>query len=211
MTTTPRAPTGSEPVTTGGPPARPGATRPTTGRACTSTTPFDVLLAMFPRLGVGPDDRAARHRVRLRARGPPRRRRSGATVAGIDAADATDRDRPRPHARGRPPRRLDVRAALGRRDRSTSRSRSTGSGVAARTRSARRTGCCDRADGSASASGARVRRSTSASSSASSRVHAPDAHRGSMRRLNDISVPGVAETMLTAAGSRSSNAARASR
>ena len=31
-------------------------------------------------------------------------------------------------------------------------------------------------------------------------VHAPDAHRSSMRQLNDISVPGVAETMLTAAG-----------
>jgi SAM-dependent methyltransferase len=31
-------------------------------------------------------------------------------------------------------------------------------------------------------------------------VHAPDAHRTSMRRLNDISVPGVAETMVTAAG-----------
>ncbi len=31
-------------------------------------------------------------------------------------------------------------------------------------------------------------------------VHAPDAHRGSMRRLNDISVPGVAEEMLRATG-----------
>jgi SAM-dependent methyltransferase len=31
-------------------------------------------------------------------------------------------------------------------------------------------------------------------------VHAPDAHRGSMRRLNDISVPGVAEEMLAASG-----------
>ena len=31
-------------------------------------------------------------------------------------------------------------------------------------------------------------------------VHAPDAHRTSMRRLNDISVPGVAESMVTAAG-----------
>jgi SAM-dependent methyltransferase len=31
-------------------------------------------------------------------------------------------------------------------------------------------------------------------------VHAPEAHRGSMRRLNDISTPGVAEAMLTASG-----------
>ena len=31
-------------------------------------------------------------------------------------------------------------------------------------------------------------------------IHAPDAHRGSMRRLNDISVPGVAESMLEASG-----------
>lgn len=31
-------------------------------------------------------------------------------------------------------------------------------------------------------------------------VEAPDAHRGSMRRLNDISVPGVAEKMLEASG-----------
>lgn len=31
-------------------------------------------------------------------------------------------------------------------------------------------------------------------------VHAPDAHRGSMRKLNDISVPGIAESMLTASG-----------
>jgi SAM-dependent methyltransferase len=31
-------------------------------------------------------------------------------------------------------------------------------------------------------------------------VHAPDAHRGSMRKLNDISVPGVAEDMLGASG-----------
>jgi SAM-dependent methyltransferase len=31
-------------------------------------------------------------------------------------------------------------------------------------------------------------------------VHAPDAHRDSMRRLNDIAVPGVAEDMLTASG-----------
>jgi ubiquinone/menaquinone biosynthesis C-methylase UbiE len=31
-------------------------------------------------------------------------------------------------------------------------------------------------------------------------VHAPDAHRGSMRQLNDISRPGVAEEMLTASG-----------
>lgn len=31
-------------------------------------------------------------------------------------------------------------------------------------------------------------------------VHAPDEHRGSMRRLNDISSPGVAEEMLTATG-----------
>jgi SAM-dependent methyltransferase len=31
-------------------------------------------------------------------------------------------------------------------------------------------------------------------------MHAPDVHRGSMRRLNDISVPGVAEEMLAASG-----------
>ena len=31
-------------------------------------------------------------------------------------------------------------------------------------------------------------------------IHAPDAHRNGMRRLNDIATPGVAEEMLTAAG-----------
>ena len=31
-------------------------------------------------------------------------------------------------------------------------------------------------------------------------VHAPEQHRGSMRRLNDIAVPGIAEEMLEASG-----------
>ena len=121
---------------------------------------IDVMTAMFDRLGVGPDTDAARRRLRFRARARLATR-TGATVAGIDAAEPLVADRPRPHPDGRPPGRLDVRAALAPTRRSTPPSRSTGSGAAARRRSSRRTGCSGPAACSASASGARGRRSTS--------------------------------------------------
>ena len=143
-----------------------GHAGPPTGRASASTTSLDVLdrHATAPRRG--PGHGAARHRLRLRPRRPPRRA-TGATVAGIDASAELIADRP-----GSTPAPTSASARCsscrGRTARSTPRSRSTASGAAAKQRWPRRSGCCGPAAGSASASGARARRSTSAPCSRSS-------------------------------------------
>jgi SAM-dependent methyltransferase len=158
----------------------------------------DVLLAMFPRLGVGPDtevlDIACGSGLAVRlAHG------AGATVAGIDASEALIAV-----ACGRTPE-ADLRVgsmdelpwADGAFDVAISVNGIWG-------------GCED-----ALAEAHRVLRPGGRIGLSFwgtgppldireffrvFAVHAPDPHRSSMRRLNDISVPGVAETMVTAAG-----------
>ena len=160
---------------------------------------FDVLLAMFPRLGVGPDtellDIACGSGLAVRLAGG-----MGATVAGIDAADALIAVARAAYAGRRPPPRIDVRAALGRR---IVRRRDLGQrdlgwlrGSARR----RRSGCCDREDGSVSASGARARRSTSVSSSACSRSTRPTRTAPRCADSTTSACPASPSTMVTAAG-----------
>jgi SAM-dependent methyltransferase len=158
----------------------------------------DVLLAMFPRLGVGPDtavlDIACGSGLVVRlAHG------AGATVAGIDAADAliaVARART-PEADLRVGSMYDLPWADGSFDVAISVNGIWG-------------GCED-----ALAEAFRVLRPGGRLGISFwgkgppldirdffrvFALHAPDAHRTSMRRLNDISVPGVAETMVAAAG-----------
>jgi SAM-dependent methyltransferase len=159
---------------------------------------FDVLLALFPRLGIGPGlallDIACGSGLAVRLADA-----AGATVAGIDAADALVAI-----ARARTPA-ADVRSGsmyeLPWSDGSFDAAISI-NGI---------WGGCEHALVEAHRvlrPGGRIGISFWGQGPPLDikeffrvfAVHAPDAHRRSMRRLNDISVPGVAETMLAAAG-----------
>jgi len=159
---------------------------------------FDVLLALFPRLGIGPGtdvvDIACGSGLAVRlAHG------TGAAVAGIDAAEALIAV-----ARARTPE-ADLRAGsmyeLPWADASFDVAMSV-NGI---------WGGCEDALAEAHRvlrPGGRIGISFWGKGPPLDireffrvfAVHAPDAHRSSMRRLNDISVPGVAEEMLTATG-----------
>ena len=159
---------------------------------------IDVLIALFAKLGVG---RATRLLDIACGSGLAVRLADamGATVAGIDAS--ADLVASRANAR-RPPISASVRCTTcrGPTRRSTPRCRSTAFGAAATSRSTKRSEYCAPAGligisfwGQGPPLDIRTFFRIFA-------VNAPQEHRSSMRHLNDISTPGVAEAMLAASG-----------
>ena len=185
-------------VTTGERREKRGAAAPTTGRACTSTTPSTCSSRSSP--GLASDRRPGCS--------------TSPAVRGSPCASLTPWARPSPAStpprtsspsrvsEHRRPTSASVRCTRcrGPTNRSTPPCRSTASGAAAMPRSTKRSAC--------SVPGGLIGISFWGNGPPLDirnffrifAVHAPQEHRGSMRQLNNISIPGVAEEMLAASG-----------